>query len=357
MFRVVRLLATATVLVRLSRVVGARPVVAAPARGVVVPTISVVVPARDEGGRLGPLLDAIVGAPGVAEIIVVDDESSDDTAELAVRAGAAVVHGLPRPEGWAGKSWALQQGLEAATAEWVVTLDADTRPRAELPLALVLRADRDRSDLLTVAGRFECPSPAGRWLHAAMLTTFVYRFGPPGCRRRPRPERTIANGQCMVFRRSSLVARDGFAPVADAVVEDVALARHLARQGHRVDFLDAGELLTVRPYGTLGDTWVGWGRSLGLPGVETRLRRLAELVLLVLVLPTPLVRVVAGRADAVDAVLIVARLGTLVGTCRAYRPRGFAYWASMLADGPAVAALAVDVVRRRQEWRGRSYAT
>ena len=95
------------------------------------------VPARDEAGRIGPLLARTVGAPGVAEVIVVDDGSSDATAELATHLGARVVSGTALPAGWAGKAWALQQGLLAAGTEWVVTLDADTRPDPSLATALV----------------------------------------------------------------------------------------------------------------------------------------------------------------------------------------------------------------------------
>ena len=143
-------------------------------------SISVVVPARDEAARIGPLLEAIVGAPCVGEVIVVDDQSSDATADIARRAGARVIEGTPLPDGWAGKAWALQQGIEAARSDWVVTLDADTRPAPMLPGALVARATGDRFDLLTVGGRFDLPTAGSRWLHASMLTTLVYRFGPPG---------------------------------------------------------------------------------------------------------------------------------------------------------------------------------
>ena len=99
----------------------------------------------DEAERIAPLLDAIVGASGVAEVIVVDDQSSDATAEIARLAGASVVSGAPLPDGWAGKAWALQQGIEAATSDWVVTLDADARPDPQLPTALVARAVGDAS--------------------------------------------------------------------------------------------------------------------------------------------------------------------------------------------------------------------
>jgi dolichol-phosphate mannosyltransferase len=85
----------------------------------------VVVPARDEEARIGPLLAALADDPQVGEVIVVDDQSSDATASLASAAGATVVRGAALPPGWVGKPWALHQGLLAATGHWLVTLDAD----------------------------------------------------------------------------------------------------------------------------------------------------------------------------------------------------------------------------------------
>lgn len=321
-----------------------------------VQSIGVVVPARDEARRIGPLLDAIVGAPGVDEVIVVDDQSTDETAALARRAGATVVDGAPLPDGWAGKAWALQQGIDAATADWVVTLDADVRPDPRLPTALVARAAGDHLDLLTVGGRFECPTVASRWLHPAMLTTLVYRFGPPGAAA-PRPGRTMANGQCMAFPRAPFRSWGGLEPVRGEVVEDLALARRLATDGQRVGFLDASDLLVVRMFESFGETWRGWGRSLALPGVESPGRQLADLAVVVLAQTSPLPRLLLRRGDLIDVALAAVRLGTLAGTRRAYRGAGFGYWASPLADPLAAIAIARGIARRgRQTWRGRSYS-
>lgn len=325
--------------------------------GDVAPTadgITVVVPARDEAARIGPLLAAVVGAPGVAEVLVVDDGSTDGTAEVAAGAGARVLTGAPLPEGWAGKAWALQQGIEAAHNDRVITLDADTRPDPRLPRAAVARAIADGFDLLTVAGGFECPTAPLRWLHPAMLTTLVYRFGPPG-RRRIAPDRMLANGQCMVLRRQRFLDLGGMASVAAHPVEDVALARHLAVAGARVGFLDGSSLLQVRMYESFADAWGGWGRSLALPGVEPRHRQLTDLGVVALAQALPTLRLLTGRADALDLVLLAARLGTLAGTFRSYDRRGVAYWLSPLADGPATVALAGGILRRRQTWRGRVY--
>lgn len=322
-------------------------------------SISVVVPARDEAERIGPLLRAVVGAPGVAEVIVVDDQSSDDTARLSIAAGAHVLSGAPLPDGWAGKAWALQQGIEAATSEWIVTLDADARPDPALAKAAVARAIADGFDLLTVGGRFECPTRGTRWLHASMLTTLVYRFGPPGTptERNGNHNRIMANGQCMTLRRSTFLDAGGMSLVAGEVVEDIALARRLVRDGWSVGFLDASELLTVRMFESLGDTWNGWGRSLALPGVEPLPRQLFDLAVVALAQALPLPRLVLGRGDVVDVMLLANRLGTLVGTRIAYDHNDAAYWASPLADLASVAAIARGITRRgAQTWRGRTYA-
>ncbi len=317
--------------------------------------VTVVVPARDEADRIGPLLTAVVDAPGVAEVLVVDDESSDDTASIASAAGARVVAGAPKPDGWAGKAWAVHQGVEAATTTWVVTLDADTRPDPRLPTAAVARLVDDDLDLLTLAGRFECPTPPTRWLHASMLTTLVYRFGPPGVA--APPERTMANGQCMVFRRDDFLEAGGMEIVAAEVVEDIALARALATRGWSVAFLDAAELLTVRMFESFADAWNGWGRSLALPGVEPARSQLQELVIVLLAQALPLPRLLLRRGDLVDLGLAMIRLGTLVGTRSAYDRADAAYWLSPTADLISVAALARGVLRRgRQTWRGRTYA-
>lgn len=318
-------------------------------------SISVVVPARDEATRIGPLLAALVDAPGVVEVIVVDDESTDGTADVARAAGALVIGGTPLPTGWAGKAWALHQGIGRATGTWVVTLDADTRPSPELPRALVSRAREDNLQFVTVGGRFECPTPGAQWLHAAMLTTLVYRFGPAGRAGTVRPDRHLANGQCMAFERERLISAGGLGPVANHVVEDVALARHLAAEGWSVAFLDGPDLLTTRMYDSLRQTATGWGRSLALPGVEPRRRQITDLVVVVLTQALPIPRLMLRRGDPIDVVLAAIRLGTLVGTAQAYeRPRA-AYWLSPLADVPAAALLSMGVFRRRQSWRGRRY--
>lgn len=351
--RGVRVAAGVVAISRLAKSATAAPPIAPDDAGDV--SISVVIPARDEDQRIGPLLDVIVSAPGVSEVIVVDDQSSDDTAGIARTAGAMVIAGRTLPDGWAGKSWALQQGIEAANGDWVVTLDADVRPDQRLAPSVVARASADGLGLLTVGGRFECPTAGTRWLHASMLTTLVYRFGPPGTSRAP--DRSMANGQCMVLPRTRFLDAGGMSLVASEVVEDIALARRLASEGWNVGFLDAADLLTVRMFESFGDTWTGWGRSIALPGAEFRPRQLLDLAVVLLAQALPFPRLLFGCGDIIDVVLLANRLGTLVGTRTAYDRNDLAYWASPLADLGSVVAIARGIARRgAQTWRGRTYA-
>lgn len=321
------------------------------------PSISVIIPARNEQHRLGPCLAGLSDAPGVVEVIVVDDHSTDATARIATDAGARVVTAADLPPGWAGKAWAVQQGLEAAVGDWVVTLDADTRPDPRLPGAAVARAVADGADLMTVAGSFTCPTNGLAALHPAMLTTLVYRFGPPGNRSNSDPGRVLANGQCMVMPRQGFLDDGGLGAVAHHMVEDVALARERAQRGRRVTFVDAADLLNVQMYDDAGDAWRGWGRSLALPGVETRPRQLVDLATLAAVQGLPLIRVLTGRGDALDVMALLMRLGTLVGTASAYRPRRWTYWLSPFADPVAIATVARGIMQPDQPWRGRRAPT
>jgi dolichol-phosphate mannosyltransferase len=318
-------------------------------------TISVVIPARDEAARLGPLLEALRGDPTVTETVVVDDESTDATSQLACRLGATVLAGAPLPTGWVGKPWALDQGVRAASGEWVVTMDADVEPARGLPGALVERAAREGLDLVSVAGRFACPTLALRWLHPALLTTVVYRFGPAGARHPPRPSRVLANGQCVAFRRQALLEAGGYASAAAHLTDDVALARDLAARGWRTALLDGTGALRVRMYDDAAEAWRQWGRSLPLPDATAAAPQLLDLATLLVAQALPLVRLVVGRGDALDVALFAVRLGTLAGTRRAYERADLGYWLSPLADPAAVGRVVWGAVRPGRTWRGRSY--
>src|SRR4051794_26682007 len=316
-------------------------------------SVSVVVPARDEEQRLPACLAALAGDRDVAEVLVVDDESADATAVGAAAAGARVLRGAPRPPGWAGKTWALEQGVRATRGEVVAFLDADARPPpgpARAPAAAL-----DGADLVSAGPGFRCPRALERALHASMLATLVYRFGPADADgRQPPPSRAMANGQCLVMRRDGLSAAGGWARVRGSVVEDVALAQRLRADGARLAFVDATALLDVEPYGSARETWHGWGRSLLAAEETTPAWLAADLAVLWLVMALPLPLAILRRRP-LDLALLALRLALLGPLRRNYAPRGAGFWLSPLADLPVAARLTWSVLRPGRTWRGRTY--
>jgi dolichol-phosphate mannosyltransferase len=351
LLRATQAAAAGAVLARLARGRDRLPplAAAAPAR-----SVSVVVPARDEAGRIGPCLEALRGDAGVGEVIVVDDRSRDGTAALARSLGARVIEGAELPAGWVGKPWALQQGLEAAAGDVVVSVDADTRPRPGLARALAA-ALRD-ADLVTAGARFACDTAGERLLHPSMLATLVYRFGPADATRLPRAVRAISNGQCTAVRRADLLAAGGYALAAGHMTDDAALARGLARRGWRIAFHDCAALIDVDMHDSAREVWDEWGRSLAMPDVTPRAWQAADLAVVWLVMALPVLRLAAGRPTRLDAALLAVRAALLLALRPAYARRGAPFWLSPLADPAIAVRFTASALRPTRAWRGRTYA-
>ena len=320
------------------------------------PRISVVIPARNEADRIGPLLDSLASALGIIEVIVVDDESTDGTARVAQAHGAVIVSPPSRPEGWVGKTWALQQGIVAARGEWIVSLDADTRPSPALPESVVQWAEEREATLTTVAGSFECPTTGAQLIHPALLTTLIYRYGRPGA---VGDDRVLANGQCMAFRKDDAIEMRFMEHVRGELIEDVALARLLVQEDRNVVLVDGAELLRVRMFEDFPSTVRGWGRSISLAGIESHSRLLGQLVAVACSQVLPIVFIISGIAPVMGSLLLAIRIGTLVGSSSSYPQRKWSFWLSPLADVLAWSIVARGVIRHfvgaPVVWRGRTY--
>jgi hopene-associated glycosyltransferase HpnB len=244
-----------------------RPASAAPAQW---PTVTAVIPARNEADSLPRSLPSLLAQeyPGTLAIVLVDDQSSDGTAAVAAGLGQAAgrrelrtVAGQPLPAGWAGKVWAMSQGVEAAgPADYLLFTDADIAYRPGAVTALVRAALADRRDLLSQMALLRA---ATRW-ERFLVPAFVYFFAQLyPFRRVGRPGRVAAAaGGCMLVRRETLDKAGGLAQISGARIDDVALGRLLKRRaGARCWLGLTTDVTSTRPYDRLADLWNMVARS------------------------------------------------------------------------------------------------
>jgi hopene-associated glycosyltransferase HpnB len=203
------------------------------------PAVVAVVPARDEAEVIAQSIGSLIDQdyPGDFHIIMVDDNSSDATAEIALCAATGmdrltVLSGAPLAHGWTGKLWAVHQGIEAAgdAPDWLWLTDADIAHAPDTLRTLVQRATGDHRVLVSLMARLRCESVAER----ALIPAFVWFFQMlyPFSRVNRRTSRLgAAAGGCMLAEREALERAGGIAAVRGALIDDCAFGAMMKRQG------------------------------------------------------------------------------------------------------------------------------
>ena len=233
------------------------------------PGVVAVVPARNESEVIGQTIPTVLGQryPGALSVYLVDDRSSDGTADIAKAAAREADKGFPfkvlmgkeRPEGWAGKVWALQQGVEAAKTvdhEYFWFTDADIAHSPDVLVSLVARAEEEGLDMVSVMAKLYVSTFWDRLL----IPAFVFFFGklyPFRWVNDHEKSTSAAAGGCVLVRKARLVGGGGFESMKDAIIDDCTLAR-LVRGPEGRGRLWLGmsqEVQSIRPYDGLRGIW------------------------------------------------------------------------------------------------------
>ncbi|MBV8536164.1 MAG: glycosyltransferase [Alphaproteobacteria bacterium] len=336
------------------------------------PPVVAVIPARDEAPVIARAVLSLFrqAYPGLLRVVVVDDHSTDGTADAARRAAAdadaadrlSVVSAPPLPAGWAGKVWAMESGyrhaqVHAADAPYLLFTDADIEHGPDSLKRLVSRADAGHLALVSLMVRLRTRSFAER----ALVPAFVFFFRmlyPFAWANDPASPAAAAAGGCMLLRRAVLDAIGGFSTLRSALIDDCALARAIKPQGPiRLDVADA--TASLRSYDTLADMWRLIARTAYDELRYSLVRLLAAVAGMALVFLAPPLLTVFGTGEAawLGAGCWAAMAAAFVPCLRYYRAS--IAWAPAL---PLIAlfytAATVDSWRRHAvgrsgEWKGR----
>ena len=233
-----------------------------PAAPQMTPDVDIIVPARDEAETIGRVIASLAAQQyaGRYRITLVDDGSNDGTAaaaRAALPAAAAailrVISGQPKPAGWSGKLWAVQQGVALCQAPVLMLADADIEHDPRHLSTLVARLETPRADMVSEMVRLNCTSQAERCL----VPAFVYFFQMLYPFRRvndPASRVAAAAGGTVLIRREALDGIGGIAAIKHALIDDVALAKSVKRRG-AIYLGHSGLARSIRRYPGAADLW------------------------------------------------------------------------------------------------------
>ena len=224
------------------------------------PSVTAIVPARNEADVLPRALGSLLqqNYPGRFRVSLVDDQSTDGTAEVAKSFGKTdrleVISGTARPIGWMGKPWAMSQGVDAACGDppdyfWFT--DADIAHAPDNLRRLVMRAERDDLALTSLMARLSCSN----FVEHAMIPAFVFFFSmlfPFARVNEPKRRTAAAAGGCMLVRRQALEAIGGVKAIRQEIIDDCALARLIKSKG-RIWLGLTNRAVSLRGYGSLAE--------------------------------------------------------------------------------------------------------
>jgi len=342
------------------------------------PLVTVIVPARNEAHNIARCVSSILSTtyPRL-ELVVVDDSSTDGTAEAAREAAAGdprmrIVRNSPLPDGWFGKQWACTTGARVATGEILQFTDADTVHAPDLVTRSINAMQNTGADLFSIAGSQELGGFWEKVIQPQIFTILSMRYGgTESVNQSGRVSDKIANGQCIFITRQSYDATGGHASVRTSVAEDLMLAQRFFAARKNVVLMVGVKQLSTRMYASLGEIIDGWRKNVFAGGLDAvpfgrvgrTLLPLALLLPPLLELLPPLALLLAGlgvpTGSTAMAWAIISTVATLLWWIVVYatvRENPLYALAYPLGALVLLYIFFTAVIRgRRVSWKGRTY--
>ncbi len=216
--------------------------------------ITVLIPARNEAPYISHTINGVKAQGSGIRIIVIDDQSSDDTAEQARFSGAQVISGVTPPKGWSGKLWALEQGLQKVNTPYTLLLDADIELSPGIIAVLQQKARQENLALVSLMAK----PPMGNFIERLLMPAFIYFFKllyPFGLANRPNSRVAAAAGGCILVETQALHSAGAFSCLHNALIDDCTLAAHIKKTGLRTWLGLSHDARSHRGYQTLTPIW------------------------------------------------------------------------------------------------------
>jgi cellulose synthase/poly-beta-1,6-N-acetylglucosamine synthase-like glycosyltransferase len=230
------------------------------------PTVTVLIPAKDEAAVIERCLTSVLGQQGVSfDVIVADDRSTDGTTDIVQRLARSdsrlkLVRIEQLREGWTGKTNALHQAQQHARGEYLLFVDADTVLEPGCLAGALKRAMETQADLFSMLPALEGGSFWERVIQPFASACLMILF-PLKRVNDPRfPREAFANGQFILMRRSAYDQLGGHESVRNKFVEDINLARQVRRAGLNLHVAMGPDVFRVRMYSSLAAIIKGWSR-------------------------------------------------------------------------------------------------
>src|SRR5271167_1731265 len=229
------------------------------------PQVTAIVPARNEEAVVAACVESLVQTE-IAEILVVDDASTDRTGEIVAKLAekypqVRLLKAGPLPQGWVGKNHAVWIGTRDARGKWLLFTDADAVHAPDSAKQALAIARSERASLVSYA-----PEQVMETWYEKALIPYIYcrlsQFFTYSDVNNPGNPAAAANGQFLLIRRETYDAIGGHASIAGEILEDVALAKRVKETGCRIWFGSGQGVVRVRMYRSFGAMWQGWKKNL-----------------------------------------------------------------------------------------------